>query len=95
MHCKKLSRGALCASLLAICVCGGVASAASDAYASRPRTLNGTQIDDDGDAEDAGDTYGRDYSSPVVLPQSGPRVNPPVVPQEPSWWERFMRWVCA
>jgi hypothetical protein len=94
MHCKKLSRGALCASLLAICVCGGVASAASDAYASRPSTLNGTDIDDD-DATTSGGTYGSDYSSPVVLPQSGPRVNPPVVPQEPSWWERFVRWVCA
>jgi hypothetical protein len=91
MQFNKMFRGALCASLLAICVCGGVASAASDTYASRPRTLNGTQIDDDGDATSAG---GEDSSS-VVLPQSGPWVNPPVVPQEPSWWERFMRWVCA
>ena len=94
MQFNKMFRGALCASLLAICVCGGVASAASDTYASRPRTLNGTQIDDDGGAEPTVD-YGSDYSSPVVLPQSGPRVNPPVVPQEPSWWERFVRWVCA
>ena len=69
-------------------------AAASDAYASRPSTLNGTDIDND-DATTAGGTYGNDDSSPVVLPQSGPRVNPPVVPQEPSWWERFMRWVCA
>ena len=94
MQFNKMFRGALCASLLAICVCGGVASAASDTYASRPRTLNGTQIDDDGDADSTGG-YGTDPSSPVVLPQSGPRVNPPVVPQEQSWWERFMRWVCA
>ena len=94
MQSKKLFRGALSAGLLAICVCGGIASAAPDAYASRPNTLNGTDIDDD-DATTSGGTYGNDDSSPVVLPQSGPRVNPPVVPQEPSWWERFMRWVCA
>ena len=94
MHSKKLFRGALCASLLAICVCSGVASAASDAYASRPYTLNGTDIDDD-DAPTSDGTYGNDPSSPVVLPQSGPRVDPSVVPSEPSWWERFMRWVCA
>jgi len=94
MQFNKMFRGALCASLLAICVCGGVASAASDTYASRPRTLNGTQIDDDGDAESTVG-YGTDPSSPVVLSQSGPWVNPPVVPQEPSWWKRFMRWVCA
>ena len=94
MHCKKLFPGALFVSVLALCVSTGVASSASDAYASVPRTLNGTDIDND-DAPASDGTYGTDPTSPVVLPQSGPRVNPPVVPQEPSWWERFVRWVCA
>ena len=90
MHSRKLFRGAVCAGLLAFCVCGGVASAASDAYASRPDTLNGTDIDND-DATTAG---GED-SSPVVLAQSGPRITPPVASPEQTWWERIMGWICA
>jgi hypothetical protein len=87
MQSKKLFRGAICASLLALCVCGGFAS---HAHASVPRTLNGTDIDND-DATTAG---GED-SSPVVLAQSGPRITPPVASPEQTWWERIMGWICA
>ena len=90
MQFNKMFRGALCASLLAMCVCGGVLSVTSSTYASRPNTLNGTDIDND-DATTAG---GED-SSPVVLAQSGPRITPPVASPEQTWWERIMGWICA